>query len=271
MSTATIAQPTRTLSRAEARPQHFGRALAVEFRKLWGTRTTKLLLLVCAVAIVGLAVPLTLFAEDLFGPIYGEPWAAWPVVAYLLRLPQQWLLAALLVLITTIEWTSRSAMTTFTLTPRRGHVVAAKAVVATSLTVAVWAACAGAGWVATELGRNLAGATAPFGTMPLDEFLGDAAVFGLLMATAFGVGLLVQNGALAIAIALISPSAIQILRSISDTISEVVSWIDLTASSQQVLVSGMTEEWPKLVTSVLVWIVLPLVLGTMRTMRREAQ
>src|SRR5690606_33635424 len=103
-------------------------------------------------------------------------------------------------------------MTTFTLVPKRGLVILAKAIVTTVTTLVVWGLVSGLGVASTYVARQMAGMDASNMWVPAQEVALDLLGFALFMASAFAIGLVVQNSAAAIAIVLVGPMAVQILR-----------------------------------------------------------
>ncbi len=105
------------------------RLTAIELRKSVDTRAGGVLL--AATLLLTLApVVWQLLRLDGATPAFGE-WTSWASSGVVLLLPVLGILA------TTSEWTQRTALTTFTLVPRRGRVLAAKLVGAVLLGVVV--------------------------------------------------------------------------------------------------------------------------------------
>ena len=269
--TTTAANRFLSFTRAELKPTKFSNLLAVEFRKLFSTQSMQVLFGVSIATILLVATATTVWHETLFGPAEDQPfWQPWVMVAFLIRLAAQFLIPAFVVLFVTSEWTTRSVMTTFTLAPKRGQVIGAKAVVVLALGVATWVLVAGSAVLSTYIGRTMNNA-------PLDDMwigpwktLGDLASWLLLLACAFGLGLLLQNGALAVAVVLVGPMVVQILQQFGETMRELFVWVDLQGMSQMVLMGGDKSHVPQLLVATFVWCVLPLALGIWRTMKREA-
>ena len=118
-----IAVATRTPS-----PLALTRTVAVEARKVANTISGKVLLPLGAalMAVFGLGSAFTPAADTSFGRI-----------ASIACIPGSWIIMAASVLLITGEFTRREAAITFTLDPRRGRVLTAKAVVAVGLALAL--------------------------------------------------------------------------------------------------------------------------------------
>lgn len=269
--TSTPAERTLQFTRGDARPQRFGNVVAVEFRKLFSTGSLRTLAIVSLALALLIVAATTVWHEQLFAPQEeGAPWAPWFEVAVLLRMPLQMLLGAFVALFMTSEWTTRSVMTTFTLTPKRGRVIAAKAVVVFVIGLVTWALTAGGAIFATHVGRSMVDVPTDGMWLTATQTLGDAAQWILTMFIAFGIALLTQNGALAIAIIIAAPMAVTIMRQISETLRDALGWVDFQQNSLAFLVGGDMSLVGQFIVATCVWCVIPLALGAWRTMKREA-
>ncbi|AQP44403.1 hypothetical protein [Tessaracoccus flavus] len=266
MTTAPLDRTHTQFRRGEAAPLRFRNVLVVEFRKFLATRSNQTLALLTLSSALLVAGLIAAFYDSLFESAANH----WLVSAFLIRMPVQYLFAPLIVLLTTSEWGTRSVMTTFTLVPRRGLVIAAKAIVTAVATLLVWGLASALGIASTYLGRDVAGMNTAGMWIPAKDVLLDLLAFCLFMASAFGIGLLVQNSAAAIAIVLVGPMAIQILRQFSEWMSETFAWVDMNGVAQQMQMGGDPGMWPQLLVASVFWVVLPLVGGVWWTFRREA-
>lgn len=266
---ATALSETRMLAatRTEAVPLKFSRVLAVEYRKLVSTRANRALLGLILGGGVAIGVICAVFHSQL-----DELTSAWMLRTTLIQLPAQFLVPVLLILLVTSEWSTRSAMTTFTLVPHRGLVVAAKTVAALSIAVATWLITAGLGALSTATGAAIAGSSAVW-DIPLGAVLGDLAAFVILMISAYALALLIQNGPAAIVTYFAAPVALVTVAMSVRQLQEPISWIDLQSALDNTLMVGgevTGAGWARLATSAVIWILVPMVVGTIRTLRREA-
>lgn len=156
MNTVTAPPLSSPMTRSAIRPQRMLTLFVVEFRKLTDTRSGKALLG------MGLAVPLAALVYLLSKGGDDVSWRHFsqftPVLG--VTIPLIGLFAM------TAEWTQRTALTTFTLSPRRGRVLAMKFVASFGLAMAVLAAVVMVTLAATALGGLITGLT------PSYEFLG---------------------------------------------------------------------------------------------------
>lgn len=191
MSTTThpATTPARPGSRAVPEPIPFGRVVGVEMRKTFDTRAGTWLLAsigivaVLATAAVMLWAPDDALTFETFGSAVGTPMAV--------------LLPVVSILLVTGEWSQRSGLTTFTLVPRRGRTIAAKAVVTTIIGVCAMALALVVALGGAYLGPALRG-TEPVidltvgqvGTLVLAQVLG--------MFVGFMLGLVTRSSAVAL-------------------------------------------------------------------------
>jgi ABC-2 type transport system permease protein len=192
--------------RTQSMPAHqfpripFTNVLRAEWHKTTGARAARWLLAAAALTTIAApAIPL-LFPHNVKQS--STSYLTWAGVGLTRLLP------VVLILAMTAEWSQRTAMSTFTLEPRRGRVLTAK--------------------IVTGLGVSLLGACFAL------------AVSQLVVAAAHAAGRDVASGG---------------------------SWPQFAGSVVFILLTGATG----IATSTALWIVLPLTLGLVRTLRREVR
>jgi hypothetical protein len=237
----------------------FGTLLRVETRKLLDTRTSRIMtavLVVVAVALVAGRGVVTGTA-DLF-TLAGTAGAAFGI-----------LLPVLGILSITGEWHHRTALTTFTLEPRRARVLVAKCV---PVLVAAALACVLAVLVAlpvTAVAASVAGVEASWRLEPY-ELLGWIATMVLVTAQGLALGLLVLNAPAAIVIYLVSPMVWSFVGQLGKGGKAMAQWLDLNSTSDVLMSGDVTGgDLARLAASVTVWIVVPAVVGTLRVLRSD--
>lgn len=238
-----------------------GRLVKVELRKMVDTRAGRWLLGAVAVA--------SLLAVVLFGLNASAEDRTFLNFMGFTASPQGFILPVLGILLVTSEWSQRTAMVTFVLTPHRGRVLSAK--VAAALVLGLLAIL-----VAVVLGLL---ATTMFGGTDAYAGIGgdDFAKFGLLQLTAvlqgLAFGLLFLNSAAAIVSYFILPTAFSIVANVWGALSEQAAWFDLS-TAQTPLFEGQNltgEQWAQLATAILIWVVLPFAAGLWRVLRAEVK
>ncbi|MCZ7439485.1 ABC transporter permease [Micromonospora sp. WMMC241] len=262
MTTATA--PTPTAAHARPEPPATGPSLArltqVELRKLADTRAGRWLLItigLIAVAIVVVQLFVTDAAEQTFSAFF-EP----------SLLPVGLLLPVLGILSITSEWSQRTALTTFALVPRRERVIVAK------LTAVVLAALGSVlvSLVVAAAGTLAAKATGGAGAWTFDwQMLPHAAVFQVAsVLLGAGFGLLLLNTPLAIVTYLLLPTVWSVLAAMIEGLRGPARWLDTSYTMGALLGPDVTAgQWGRLGVSLVVWVLLPLVAGLFRTLRRE--
>lgn len=262
MTTQTLDQPAASSEPelAASTPSiPFTRLLRVEWRKSTDTRSARWLLGIIAVIVVGLmAVPLIwVDATPQRLTSYGE-FAAVPLAV---------LLPVVAILTLTSEWTQRSVLTTFTQEPRRLRVFSAKVLAGLLLALAgtVFA------MVVTTAALALSSA---FGRDTDFNLTGELAIgfaLFLIMNSALGVafGAVLQNSAAAIVLFFVVPTVWSVLSTSVAVFQDIGQWLDTGQTFGWVLSADWDGHWAKILASTAVWIVLPIVAGAWRTVRRE--
>ncbi|MEO3871050.1 hypothetical protein ABGB18_19750 [Nonomuraea sp. B12E4] len=230
----------------------FHRLVLVETRKLFDTRSSKILTALVPVLTIGAIVaraasnPEAADLRTLIGTA-GVGYVLLPVIA---------------ILTMTGEWSHHTALTTFALEPNRLRALAAKVV-----------PCLGLGVVATVFAVLAAApVTAAFGgpnawnVAPLDS-LGSLAENVILLGQGTALGLLLLNAPVAIVIYLLAPMAWGFVAQAGETMA---SWLDLGTTMAPLGSGGWTGLGvARLAVSLLFWVVLPAVLGAIRVLRKE--
>lgn len=191
------------------------------------------------------------------------------------NIPMGVFLPVLGIMSVTSEWGQRTALTTFTLTPHRGRLIAAKFANTLILAVAAVVIGLGLGAAATLVSSLLSGTDAGW-----DLSIGDAAAFTLLhvlgLATGFAFGALLLNTAGAIVAyfvySFVLPGLFELGAQLIGWFGDIRPWIDFGAAQGPLMEGGITgEQWAQLAVSSLLWFFLPLALGLRRVLRAEVK
>jgi ABC-2 type transport system permease protein len=269
MSTTTIT-PTRTINPSPIAPVDLStmprismwRLTRVELRKMANTRSGKWLLIGIAVVTLAVIVAFYASAEPDQRTFFNFLSAA--------NGPQGFLLPVLGILLVTSEWSQRTALVSFTLTPVRGRVLGAKFLAALTAGMAAIVVAVLLASLATVLGGS-ENAWANVGIDDLGKVV-DLQVTGVIQGLAFG--LLFLNSSAAIVSYFVLPSALSIVGTLWDGLHQVQPWIDLWAAQDPLFRGGgdlTGEQWAQSVTSTLIWVVLPLTIGLFRVLRAEVK
>ena len=236
------------------------RLVPVELRKLADTRSGMWLLIVIALASVATGLILLLAAPDA-----EQTFAGFFTFA---QLPAGILLPVLGILSMTSEWSQRTALTTFTLVPQRGKVIGAKLIAAVVIAVLATASTALFAGVFNLLASATGGDAAwTIGWQLVLQCLTLQVLFVLMGA---GFGALLQNSPLAIVGFFALPMVWTILGSTISALRDAAGWLDINTTTTALTEATMTSgQWGRLGVSAAVWVLVPLIAGTVRVLRRE--
>lgn len=243
--------PPTALTDGRARPALTTLA-RVEFRKMIDTRAGLWLLIVTALAGVGGVV----------GEILAETGTVELITVFdTSMLAVSVLLPVVAILLVTGEWSQRTALWTFSMTPNRFRVLLAKLLAIAAITLLATVLCL----ACATLGVALEGGSM---SLPAGEALRTVLyqVLSMLMGFAFGAALMISP--LAIVAIFVVPMLIGALGAIS-AITEVVEWLDVAALQKLTESTISGEEWAKVATASAFWIALPMAAGIWRHARRD--
>jgi len=176
--------------------------------------------------------------------------------------------AVLGILSMTGEWSQRTALTTFTLVPARGRVIAAKLAAGVLIAVATTAVTAALSAAANLIGAALGGD----GGWRIDASLVWQGLLLeiVLVLMGLGFGALLLNSPLAIVAYFALPTLWSVLGETISALHTAAGWLDTNVTTAPMSEPDMTAaEYGRLGVSVLLWVVLPLAAGSIRVLRRE--
>lgn len=237
-------------------PIPFSRLVRVEWAKATDTRAARWLL-----ALVGLSTVGLMTAAIFLPKKFDQSYSGYLEVA---SIGQVIFLPVVAILMLTGEWSQRSIMSTFTQEPRRTRVVNAKLAVALLLggIAAIF------GGVVAAIGLALAAASG----RELEANLSIGIITGYLVYLLLNVlsgaafGVLVQSSAPAVAAYFTLNPAVALLGTISTHVDD---WIDTETIWTWVLHNDWASHVPQILFSIVVWIVAPVAIGVVRTIRRD--
>ena len=238
-------------------PIPFRRLLRVEWRKGIDTRSAQWLLAASAAVVVATeAIPLAMPTQT--DQAY-EGYLAFAALGLCILLP------AVSILVLTTEWTQRTVLATFTQEPRRLRVVHAKVLSGLILGVV---GVAFVGIVATAglalsaaLGRDVTWQLSASHAFGLLTFV----LLNNLMGMAFGTVLLRTAPAVVLFYAL--PTVWSLVS--FGAMQNVRDWLDTVRTFGWVLSAEWAGHVPQMIVSTAVWVLVPLLVGLVRTVRHE--
>ena len=272
MSISTTAAPAAAPVRSDRervvhQPIPMSRILGVELRKMFDTRSGFWLM-----TSIGILALLATTAVILFAP---DEELTYETFASAFGFPMAVVLPMIAILSVTSEWSQRSGLTTFTLVPHRGRVIAAKAVCALGIGVVSMLLAAAIGALGNVVGTAIAGVDTAW-NVGLEEFslIILANVLGLLVG--FMLGVLIRSSAAAIVAyfvySLLLPTVSSALASTQEWWRDNGPWLDFNYASSALFNGHMTaEQWGQLGTSGLVWLVIPLLIGLRLVLRADVK
>ena len=179
--------------------------------------------------------------------------------------PMAVILPMVAILSVTSEWSQRSALTTFTLVPSRGRVIAVKAFLAVTIGVVSMLLAAAIGALGNVVGSDIAGvdttwniAVADFALIILANVLGMMAGFMLGVVFRNSPGAIVGYFVFSLVLTGIGEALSATPRSGSATTP---SWLDFNTATGRLFegADGLTAEvWAQVGVTTLVWVAIPL-------------
>jgi ABC-2 type transport system permease protein len=243
------------------------RVLAVELRKMFDTRSGFWLLMS-----IGILALLATGAKIAFAPEEAQTYGNF---AAAIGFPMAVVLPMVAILSVTSEWSQRSGLTTFTLVPSRGRVVAAKAVGAIGIGVVSMVLALGIGALGNIVGTAISGAPTVW-DVSVAEFASIVLATVLGMLVGFTLGVVLRSSPAAIVgyfvYSLVLPTAFGMLAAFQDWFRDLQPWVDFQFSQTRLYDADMTGEmWAQLGVSALPWLVLPLAVGLVMLHRSEVK
>jgi hypothetical protein len=233
----------------------FRNLLAAELRKTVSTRAAKALLAAAlALTVAAEAVPLSFTRDVTQNRASYLTWAA---------LGLSRLLPIVLLMAMTAEWSQRTALTTFTLEPRRGRVLTAKITAGLIIAAACGVFAFAAGEVTASISRHVTGG------QDWTELLGFALFIAATSAIGIAADAALHNTAAAIVTYFAVAAAASLL--MIPALERAGEWINTGQTFGWMLAGQWSGHAVQIGASAVLWIALPLAVGTIRTIRREVR
>ena len=263
-STTTAQAPA---ARRVVRPIPMTRLVGVELRKMFDTRAGFWLM-----ASVGIVAVLATAAVIIWAP---DEAITLETFATAMGMPMSVILPIIAILSVTSEYSQRTGLTTYTLVPWRGRVIAAKMLVILGIGVASMALSLAVGALGNLLGSTITGLD-PVWNITVAQFsqIVLANILGMLIG--FTLGALFRSSAGAIVgyfvYALVLPGALGALAAFQQWFEKLQPWVDVNYAMIP-LFDGTTttEQWTKLAVTTLFWLWIPLAFGLRAVLRAEVK
>lgn len=271
MSTTTLTAPTSTMTRARERavpdPIPTSRIISVELRKMFDTRAGFWLMASIVILSVIATTATIIFAPD--DELTYEAFAA------SVGFPMAVVLPMIAVLSVTSEWSQRSALTTFTLVPSRGRVIAVKAFLAVAIGVVSMLLAAAIGALGNVIGSNIAGVDTSWDMSFVDfSLIILANVLGMLVGFMLGVVFRNSPGAIVgyFVFSFVLTGIAAALSAASEWFDKNAAWLDFNTATGRLFdgADGLTAEaWAQVGLTTFVWVAIPLAIGMRFLLRSE--
>ena len=181
-------------------------------------------------------------------------------------LPVVLLLPVLGVLSMASEWTQRTVLTTFTTTPRRVRVLSAKLVASVLLGMAAVVVVDVLAAVALAIRATVLGHPASW-TGIGSAVGGSMVAAGLALLMGAALGALLMQTAVAIVAYFVAPNVG--LLAVASLTGDKGEWVDVNLAFQRLSSFDLSGHVGPTITPLVLWIGLPLVLGVLRSLRRN--
>jgi len=265
VASTTTAQAPAT--RRVVRPIPMTRLVGVELRKMFDTRAGFWLM-----ASVGIVAVLATAAVIIWAP---DEAITLETFATAMGMPMSVILPIIAILSVTSEYSQRTGLTTYTLVPWRGRVIAAKMLVILGIGVASMALSLAVGALGNLLGSTITGLD-PVWNITVAQFsqIVLANILGMLIG--FTLGALFRSSAGAIVgyfvYALVLPGALGALAAFQQWFEKLQPWVDVNYAMIP-LFDGTTttEQWTQLAVTTLFWLWIPLAFGLRAVLRAEVK
>lgn len=249
------------------RPIPMSRIITTELRKMFDTRSGFWLM-----ASIGVLALLASGAVIAFSSNDGMTYSAF---ATAIGYPMTVVLPIIAILSVTSEWSQRSGLTTFTLVPHRGRIIAAKAAACVGVAIATIPLAFAVGAVGNVVGTTIAGIEPVWDlTVTNMATIVLANVLGLLVG--FMLGVLIRGSAGAIVAyfiySFVLPTLSVLLAGSQAWFRDLQPWIDFKYA-QGTLIDGTVtiQQWEHLGAAAVVWLLLPLFAGLAIVVRAEVK
>lgn len=267
MSTAVIEREVARAAKPAPRRIPMSRIVGVEFRKSFDTRSGFWLL-----ASIGILAVLATTATILFAP---DDELTYEAFATAVGFPMAIVLPMVAILSITSEWSQRTGLTSFTLVPHRGRIIAGKAIVALVVGVTSMLLAAAIGALGNVVGTAITGTETVWDVSATElAYIVLANILG--MAVGFMLGVLIRNSPGAIVAyfvySLVLPTITTVLAETQDWFADKQQWVDFNYAQGALFDGAMSgQEWAQLAVTGLFWLVLPLTVGIWSVLRSEVK
>ena len=190
-------------------------------------------------------------------------------------IPMTVVLPIIAILSVTSEWSQRSGLTTFTLVPHRGRVIAAKAIACVGIAVVTIPLAFAVGAVGNIVGTAIAGVETVW-DVTVTNLLNIVLANVLGMVVGFMLGVLIRSTAGALVAyfvySFLLPSLALLLAISQEWFRELQPWVDFDYAQSALFEGALTaQQWTHLGVTGVIWLVVPLAVGLGLVIRAEVK
>ena len=233
------------------------RITTTELRKMFDTRSGFWLMTSIGILALLATASVILFASD-------EQLTHQTFVTAI-NIPMTVILPIIAILSVTGEWSQRSGLTTFTLIPHRGRVIAAKAIACVGVGVVTIPLAFGIGALGNLVGTAIAGID-PVWDLAVINLLTNILANVLSLLFGFMLGVVIRNsvGALVayFVYQFLVPTLSLILAASQAWFRDLQPWVDFEYAQSALFAGALTaQQWTQLGITGIVWLVIPMIIG----------
>ncbi|MEO7421843.1 MAG: ABC transporter permease [Ornithinibacter sp.] len=269
----TLESAQSTVARTKAGPTSIprriplSRVISTELRKMFDTRSGFWLMVSIGI--------LALLATTAVIAFASKDGLAYTSFATAIGYPMTLVLPIIAILSVTSEWSQRTGLTTFTLVPHRGRVIAAKAIVCVGVAIVTIPLAFAIGALGNVIGAWINGIP-PVWDLTVTNVLTVilANVLGLLVGFMLGVLIRSSAGALVayFVYSFVLPTLSIILANSQEWFRHLQPWIDFNYAGGTLIDGTVTsQQWAHLGSSSVTWLVIPLIIGLRLVARAEVK
>ena len=261
--TSALLAGTRTKHRAIP----LGRITTTELRKMLDTRSGFWLM-----ASIGILALLATAAVILFAPDKELTYSSFVAA---IGIPMTLVLPMIAILSVTGEWSQRSGLTTFTLVPHRGRVIAAKAISCVGVAVVAIPLAFGIGALGNVAGTAIAGVD-PVWDLTVTNLLTIVLANVLSLLVGFMLGVVIRSSAGALVAYFVYqfllPTLALPLAASQNWFRDLQPWVDFDHAQGALFDGALTaQQWAQLGVTAMIWLAIPLTVGLGSVTRAEVK
>ena len=262
--------PTSALlggTRTKHRAIPLGRITTTELRKMLDTRSGFWLM-----ASIGILSLLATAAVILFAPDKELTYSSFVAA---IGIPMTLVLPMIAILSVTGEWSQRSGLTTFTLVPHRGRVIAAKAISCVGVAVVTIPLAFGIGALGNVAGTAIAGVD-PVWDLTVTNLLTIVLANVLSLLVGFMLGVVIRSSAGALVAycvyQFLLPTLALPLAASQNWFRDLQPWVDFDHAQGALFDRALTaQQWAHLGVTGMIWLAIPLTVGLRSVMKAEVK